>query len=502
MLAAGDVAIGALSVDTLRLCAEGSPQLTAWAACFAGQLANLTDPGRLNDTVRNVEEAGNALATLDDHAGAAKAHGVRAQALARLGRIAECEAALDKALAAARQAGDLRRANGVLAGAPLAALWGPSPVARASGKCLDVVRVLRITSGSPAVEATALRCQAVLEALRGRDDAARRMLAAARASLEELGLRTGLLEADLFAGLVDLLANDPIGAEAHLRRAHAGFRELGVGVDAAQTAALLARALLAQGRDAEAEALTIESENLGGEDLKTAIAWRATRAEALARRGELNEALLLARNAVRLAEPTDLVIDHADARAALASVLSLAGRSDEADAESDRAADLYERKGASAASGALAAPSRTIDGDAATPPPTVLVPNNAAAEVYEREIAASQARRWDEVSDLLAPDGTKEDRRSGLRTTTVGSAGKLEELKFITSIPFDVSTELLATRGDRACLHRVRWSGDHPRSGRFDIGALDLHALNLDGRIATTIRFDPDDFRRGLRCIG
>src|SRR5205823_6349772 len=176
--------------------------------CFSGQLANLTDPSRLHDTVTDVSDAAERLTAIDDFAGAAKAHGVRAQALARLGRIAECEAALDKALAAARQAGDLRRANSVLAGAPLAALWGPSPVARASGKCLDVVRVLRITSGSPAVEATALRCQAVLEALRGRDDAARRMLAAARSSLEELGLRSGLLETDLFAGIIGLLAGD------------------------------------------------------------------------------------------------------------------------------------------------------------------------------------------------------------------------------------------------------------------------------------------------------
>ena len=75
-------------------------------------------------------------------------------------QVGACEAALDRALAAARRARDRRRANAVLAGAPLAALWGPSPVTRASGRCLDVVRVLRITQGAPAVEAVALRCQA------------------------------------------------------------------------------------------------------------------------------------------------------------------------------------------------------------------------------------------------------------------------------------------------------------------------------------------------------
>ena len=64
-------------------------------------------------------------------------------------------------------AGDRRRANTVLAIAPLAALWGPSPVTRASGRGLDVGRVLRITQGAPAVGAVALSCQGGLEALGG-----------------------------------------------------------------------------------------------------------------------------------------------------------------------------------------------------------------------------------------------------------------------------------------------------------------------------------------------
>jgi hypothetical protein len=59
----------------------------------------------------------------------------------------------------ARRAATAARQRGAR-GAPLAALWGPSPVTRASGRCLDVVRVLRITQGAPAVEAVALRCQA------------------------------------------------------------------------------------------------------------------------------------------------------------------------------------------------------------------------------------------------------------------------------------------------------------------------------------------------------
>src|SRR4029434_7164986 len=106
--------------------------------------------------------------------------------------------------AASLGAGERRRANAVLSGAPLAALWGPSPVTRASGRCLDVVRVLRITQGAPAVEAVALSCQGVLEALRGRTEAARRMLASSPTMVEELCIRHRLFVTHCFAGRIDL----------------------------------------------------------------------------------------------------------------------------------------------------------------------------------------------------------------------------------------------------------------------------------------------------------
>ena len=185
--------------------------------------AALTDPQALRATADAVAAAAEELASAGDAAGEAKAHSVHALALARLGKVGACEAALDRALAAARRAGDRRRSNAVLAGAPLAALWGPSPVTRASGRCLDVVRVLRITQGAPAVEAVALRCQGVLEALRGRGEAARRMIASSRRMVEELGITHRLLEADMFAGLIELLEGDAAAAERSLRAAYDGL---------------------------------------------------------------------------------------------------------------------------------------------------------------------------------------------------------------------------------------------------------------------------------------
>jgi hypothetical protein len=144
--------------------------------------------------------------------------------------------------------------------------------------------------------------------------------------VEELGITQQLLEADVFAGLIDLLEGDAVAAERSLRAAYDGLREHGLGIDAARAAAFLGRALLAQGRAAEAEAVSRESEALAGDDLQAAITWRGVRAEALASRGEHAVAVEFARAAVDLAAPTDALLLHADARQALAAVLRAAGR--------------------------------------------------------------------------------------------------------------------------------------------------------------------------------
>ncbi|ETB03327.1 hypothetical protein O979_09585, partial [Mycobacterium avium subsp. paratuberculosis 10-4404] len=278
LLAAGDVGSAVGAVSQLQSATVDSARLSAWATCFDGQLSILSHPERLDEVEAAVGAAAARLAELDDAAGEATAHTVRAGCLARLGRIGDCEIALDNALTAARRAREHRRVNAVLANAPLAALWGPNPVPRAGGRCLDVVRLLRITTDSPAVEATSTRCQAVLEAFRGRAAAARRMIDSARRTVTELGLRHALLEVEQFAGIVELVADDAAAAEPHLRKAYNGFRRMGLDADTAETAALLGRACLVLDREAEADELCTESERLAGHALKASIAWRALRA--------------------------------------------------------------------------------------------------------------------------------------------------------------------------------------------------------------------------------
>ena len=106
LLAAGDVTSAVGAVAQLQAVTVDSERLAAWATCFDGQLAMLTHPERLDAVEAAVAAAAVKLAELDDAAGEAKAHTVRAGCLARLGRVGDCEMALDDALSAARRAGN------------------------------------------------------------------------------------------------------------------------------------------------------------------------------------------------------------------------------------------------------------------------------------------------------------------------------------------------------------------------------------------------------------
>ncbi|HEY2775371.1 MAG TPA: adenylate/guanylate cyclase domain-containing protein [Candidatus Binatia bacterium] len=492
-------------------------RLSAWHVCFTGQLTVLTSPQGLQDVAGSVSAASKELASLGDSAGEAKAHFVHALALARLGKVGSCEGALDRALAAARGAGDRRRANTVLAIAPIAALWGPSPVTRASGRCLDVVRVLRITQGAPAVEAVALSCQGVLEALRGRTEAARRMITSAHKMVEELGITQRVLEADVSAGLVELLEGDAPAAERNLRGAYEGLRDLGLGIGAAQASALLARALLAQNRDAEAEALSYESELLAGDDLKAAIAWRGVRAEALARRGEHDAAVELATAAVELASATDALLDHADARLALAAALRAAGRDAEADAEERRARELWDAKGATLLAERAPRPAVSAGptiATAAAQPPTAVANTARSGRRFTRNFAVQNRDRI--ASAIAAADVQALDTvyRSDvevidhLHARSYGYDGvrELMRLRIVESETATLPYEPLATLGESLLVCRVRSTSTGSTVGTATIGATDvpyIEVINADeaGRARRIYIFGEDKLGEAIVCL-
>ena len=122
---------------------------------------------------------------------------------------------------------------------------------------------------------------------------------------------------------------------------------LGVGADAGQAAALLARSVLAPGRVDEADRYAAESERLARpqpEDRHRVAG--GTGRDQLAAQGRHDEAVVMA-NEAGLPSPagTDLVLDHAEACLALGRVFAAAGDEPGASLPERDAADVEWRKG-------------------------------------------------------------------------------------------------------------------------------------------------------------
>jgi tetratricopeptide (TPR) repeat protein len=172
-------------------------------------------------------------------------------------------------------------------------------------------------------------------------------LSRAKALLDTLGptMTAALTEP---AAFIAMLADDPATAEMHLRLEYESLDRMGERGFLATTAALLAKAIAAQGRsryDEATQLITISREAGAGADLSAQIIGQGLSARILADRGRHREAQQLAHSAAALAAQTDLLSEHADALLDLAHVLAAAGRIPEAHAAATQALDLYQRKG-------------------------------------------------------------------------------------------------------------------------------------------------------------
>ncbi len=483
-LGSGDVAAGEELVGELDALAFDD-RLRAWAVCFRAQLTELTDPGRLVEAEHEATHAAGVLAALRDEAGAAKGHLTRARILQALGRVGDAEDELDRALTAAREADDSRRITAVLGAAPPAAVLGPSPVPRAGGRCLDIVRLLRVTTRAPSVEATSMRAQGLLEAFRGRFDAARAMIDRARRKVDELGLRHESLQTELFAGNVEFLAGDLDAAEAALRSAYAGFASMRLGAEAGLAAALLARVLAGRGELDEADHLVDTAEEMVGRNLKAAVVSAIARAEIRLAQGRIDDGVHAARAAVDVVADTDLIADRADAHATLARALRATGDDQAADDEERKAGELAWAKGATAIATQPSA-TATADHDRLQPREARSTAHRrAAAELWDLDDTLVEARLATPApfEAEVHPDLEVIDHRPGLRWS--GGA----ELN-LSGAGYRGAT--LAILGRRAAL--VHWSmqptDDHDAAARFEATGVTVLSVDASGRARTFDRFD------------
>jgi class 3 adenylate cyclase/tetratricopeptide (TPR) repeat protein len=348
-----DRADSVLSEALERGRAAGERAVAADAVVALFYLRWFTEPETsYEEKARELEDAISVLSQLGDKAGLARALGLAGALRYAKGEAAAAIEELERAARYARQVGDRAQEGQSLGYALVSTAWGPTPV----GEALERVEELRSRAGaSRTLEVTVLRTRAELEAMQGRFDAARDLIAQAKALAEELGLEfmlSGRLA--LQAGTVELLAGDAAAAERELRPGCEALERMGNWAQLATLAPRLADALFVQGGDEEALRLTELVERIARpQDADPQIAWRRVRAKLLARRGDVEEAERLAREATALAARTDYLDDRAQAVADLAEVLRLAGRPKESAAAVAEAIRLYEEKGNVVAAGRL-----------------------------------------------------------------------------------------------------------------------------------------------------
>jgi tetratricopeptide (TPR) repeat protein len=180
----------------------------------------------------------------------------------------------------------------------------------------------------------------------GRFEDARGWVEEGRALTRDLGLRWYEGIQDLLSAHVELLAGDPAAATRDLRAAGEIFSEIGDRWYLAYAAVALPAAVYAEGRYDDAAALAEAIEDAPApNDLEWQIRRRAIGAKLLARKGDLDRAESLGREAVALVSASDFLGFHGDVLLDLAEVLELADRSAEAATAAEEAVRLHERKG-------------------------------------------------------------------------------------------------------------------------------------------------------------
>jgi tetratricopeptide (TPR) repeat protein len=179
----------------------------------------------------------------------------------------------------------------------------------------------------------------------GRFELADALLAEARALRTEVGttMESAVSHPEV---LVAVLKGDLKSAEALLREGYTRLDAMGERGVLTMTAAVLARVLCEREDDDDALGWAERTRDLAAsDDVQAQAIWRGVRARILARRGALDDADALAREAVALTSRTDQRILAADAMLDLAEVLRRAGKPVEARGAAREALERYESKG-------------------------------------------------------------------------------------------------------------------------------------------------------------
>ena len=322
----------------------GDAAMVANATVLRMSLLRSTDPKRLSDDADLVvERVTVTLEELGDEVGLARAWRLAADLHWARSRYGAADEALARAISYARRAGDAREEADCLGRYVGSGAFGPANVREVERRCQEL---LSSSGGIAGWEAPALRALATVRGMEGRFAEARDLAERARATFEESGFRLGASWVWETSGAIEMLAGDPMAAERALRAGYEAAVELGDRGFQATVAALLAHALVEQGRSEEADRFRkISEEAAAQDDVASQVLWRSARARILADSRAAAEGESFVREALALVEQTDDVNMHADTLVNLGVVLAAADRPEEAGTVLDEAIGLYRDKG-------------------------------------------------------------------------------------------------------------------------------------------------------------
>ncbi len=336
-IARGHVAEGQTAFDEAFALTEERPAPALLAVCTLRILG-----GKSGEIHHDAEAALEAAKQLGDDFSLAQAWNLLGRVDSVRGRMEKAEHAWWEALAHAERGGFAAEQAESVGWLMISAVFGPLPAPEG----IERAKRFYDTSTDPTVRAWCQMERSVLEALQGRFELARELLAEGRRTLEELGLNLYAVNSAQEGFFVEMLAGEPRRAADGLRASFDTLERMGERGFLSTVAALLAHALHALGEDEEAERFSRASEDTAAEDdVFSQALWRTALAKVEVGRGELERAETLVREAMGILEPTDLLNVQADTWLDLAEILRLQGRPDEAREAAEEAARRYERKG-------------------------------------------------------------------------------------------------------------------------------------------------------------
>jgi hypothetical protein len=303
------------------------------------------DPtARMADALAEVEEAHAQLERLGDEYGAIWALRLCGCFHAWLGNSFKASEIWNDALPRAERISP-RLTDELLIWLLWEAWWGPEPAADGIRRCDEYLeRAWRL--GAKRLEGVALDMRGALKAYRGEFDEAHHDITAGRSILRDLGDSVWWAGASMVEADLEFTAGDPQAAYDCLSAGHdalAGLAETGY---LSTVVGLRAQAALLLGREDEALELADETERLAlPDDFEPLGRLRLVRALVLARRGEVERADELMREAVEYIAPTDYSVLVVELGFVEADVARAVGRPEAERAGLERALAAAEKKG-------------------------------------------------------------------------------------------------------------------------------------------------------------